>query len=518
MRSGEVPVLPNVHLVNNAIRPRTLWLLGTALALFASHSNWDVPLAAWLFPVFLLRYTRSRPVRAGLPRVWCALLIASVVWLASTGLIFVLEAWLIFLVLVCLKTGAFLLDRVLAPKIGSGLLATLVFPVAVVAAELLVAVVVDFGNYGALGSTQHGFLPLVQISSVTAVYGVSFLVAWFASVVNWAWGRGFTGRQVRRTVLTYTAVLAAVLAAGGVRLLFFAPTTDTVRVAAFSPSATASGASRDALEALGVKYWRAAEVVAADPGQVRAAFAPVVDDLVERTRLETEAGAKIVVWPETQARVLERDQADLMARVGEIARRHQAYVNTAFALYTSRAPHVRNISSLVTPDGRVAWTYDKAHPTPMEPMTPGPEDVPVADSPFGTLASVICYDADFPELMRQAATKGADLVLVPANDWAGYENLHAEMAVFRAVENGYSMVRQSSHGVSTAVDPQGRVLGQTDFFRTDRQTLVAEVPVQQRSNTVYSRFGDAFGWLCVLATAGLVVLAVQRRSSTIPAS
>jgi hypothetical protein len=40
---------------------------------------------------------------------------------------------------------------------------------------------------GALAYTQHENLVLLQILAVTRLYGVSFLIAWFASVGSWVW-------------------------------------------------------------------------------------------------------------------------------------------------------------------------------------------------------------------------------------------------------------------------------------------------------------------------------------------
>lgn len=78
------------------------------------------------------------------------------------------------------------------------------------------------------------------------------------------------------------------------------------------------------------------------------------------------------------------------------------------------------------------------------------------------------------------------------------------------MENGYSLFRQSTHGNSTAVDGQGRVLAHADYYRTDQQTLVADLPVQPRTQTVYARVGDVFAWLC-LAAAALCPLWTYRR-------
>ena len=38
------------------------------------------------------------------------------------------------------------------------------------------------------------------------------------------------------------------------------------------------------------------------------------------------------------------------------------------------------------------------------------------------------------------------------------------MAIFRAIENGMSVIRQADEGLSIATDPYGRILAQTDFF------------------------------------------------------
>ncbi|MGA5268410.1 apolipoprotein N-acyltransferase [Streptomyces lydicamycinicus] len=489
---------------------RWLWGAGTALLLLAVHSNWHLAAAAWLFPVFLLRYARLRPARHGLLRVGYALGLAQLAWLISTGMVFVPSVLAVFAVLAVVQTLPFVADRLVAARSGS-VSSTLVFPAVLVCGEYLFTRLAGFGDYGALGFTQHGFLPLVQLASVTGVYGVSFLVAWTASVAHWAWRRGFRWREIRRGVVVWAAVLALVLGAGGVRLVAFAPTTTTVRVAGISAGRAAERATERALHTAGEELWRPRNLVRADPRRVRAALAPVTDDLVAATDREARAGARIVVWPETQARVLADDRQLLLGRVAEIARKRQVYVNTAFALHTPRPPYVRNVAALVTPEGKVAWTYDKTHPTPMEPMTPGKGAVPVTGSPYGRLATVICYDADFPGLMRRAADQGTALMMVPANDWAGFESLHAQRAVFRSVEYGYAMVRQSVHGVATAVDHQGRIRGRADYFTADRQTLVAEVPVQPRTDTLYSRTGDLFALLCTGGTLLVVALGVRGR-------
>ncbi len=137
-----------------------------------------------------------------------------------------------------------------------------------------------------------------------------------------------------------------------------------------------------------------------------------------------------------------------------------------------------------------------------------------ANTPFGVLSGVICWDADYPAVIEQSGQNGTGLLLVPSADWFEIDPVHTQMAVFRAIENGYSLVRQTELGLSMAVDPYGRVLAQTDFFDAADRTMVAQVPVAH-VDTLYASFGRWLGWVCLGGFLALSVWAVvaRRRSA-----
>ncbi|HEY3000485.1 MAG TPA: carbon-nitrogen hydrolase family protein [Acidimicrobiales bacterium] len=76
---------------------------------------------------------------------------------------------------------------------------------------------------------------------------------------------------------------------------------------------------------------------------------------------------------------------------------------------------VYNSVAVVDPGGRVVGVYRKTHlfPAEQEWVTPG-DDVLVVDTPVGRLGSVICFDGDFPELVRIEAGLGAEVVVRPS--------------------------------------------------------------------------------------------------------
>ncbi|WP_432987159.1 apolipoprotein N-acyltransferase [Dactylosporangium sp. CA-233914] len=492
-----------------------LLLVGCSLSLFAIHARWDLALAAWLCNIFLLQFGRQSRWWVAWLWTWLVMALDLTVWLWQadlSGAAFALIGGALSLVF----TVPYLVDRLVAPRLKHrALLSTLPFPLAKVTVEYLVSTMTPVGGiYGVLGTTQHGNLPLAQLASVTGVYGVSFMVAWFASVAVTCW-QGWQDRsqlrRLRATVVTYLGMLAVVLTAGGVRLVASAPGGQTVRMAGVAPSPSAWGHTIDGL----APFKSVEELNAADPAVLREAFSHVVDDLLARTAREADAGAKLVAWPESAVVTMERDEVALLARFRDFAQQHRIYLSAGMTVYTGTAPYVRNQTALIAPSGEPLWTYQKAHPIPvLEPYAAGDGGVPVADTPFGRMATVICFDTNFPALLRQGGRQRVDIMLAPSNDWRGIKDLHAENARFRAIENGYAVVRPTTEGMSEVVDPLGRVLASGDYFRSgDDPTLVAYVPTRG-TRTVYATVGDLFAWLCLIALAGLIASqAVRRRLS-----
>ena len=72
-----------------------------------------------------------------------------------------------------------------------------------------------------------------------------------------------------------------------------------------------------------------------------------------------------------------------------------------------------NSGIIIDGTGELRLYYRKMHPwTPVEPWEPGNVGIPVCDGPNGSkLALIICHDGMFPEMARECAYKGADIML-----------------------------------------------------------------------------------------------------------
>lgn len=473
--------------------------LGLALPLlFFAGGRFVIPIAAWLAPAFLLRFVRTRRPAGGLLVAFAATVVVFLP--AWTGMIPVPSTLYAAIVAVfaALYALPFAIDRLIAPRLP-GLLATLVLPVAWASTEWINSVFNPYGSWGAVAYTQFDNLPLLQLLSITGLWGIAFLIGWFAAIVNWAWERQFEWKRVQGGVLLYAAVAALVLLFGGLRLAAFPPRAPTVRIAALTVRPSAAAQKSSSLLEPGAAH--------ADLKPVLLATRALHDTLLERTQREARAGARIVVWSEANGIVVKQDEAGLILRGRELARREKIWLLMALATATPGNPLYENQLIAVRPDGSVAFRYHKARPVPGDRETGADKRIPTpVESRYGRLAGAICFDMDFPPLIRTVGREGADILFVPSSDWAAIDPVHTRMALFRGIENGCAVVRQTNKGLSAAADAQGRVLASSDFFDTADHVMMAQVPTHG-VRTLYSRIGDLFAWLCCGALIALAVLA-----------
>jgi len=467
--------------------------IGTLLLAF-SNGSFTIPLATWLAAVFILRFSRTQKGKRGSTLIFLAHIVAyNIAWsttIPTSGLLeFLLFVSLMSLQFSVLNWLPYLSDRLVGSRL-QGFLATLVFPLTWTTVEFLIASLTPFATWGSLAYTQHGNLPLVQIISITGIWGLTFLIAWFASVANWAWEQGLEWSRIRGWGSVYVGILALVLLFGGLRLVVLAPNSETVQVASIVGSSE--------MPALPPQ----AEFGFDDPDR-RRDYLEILNYYLERTREQARVGAEIVIWQEYATYAFADDEEMFIQRGADLAREEGIYLLMAFIteIEGRHGELIENQAVWIGPDGKVIWQYLKSLPVVGEAALAGEGVVPVERTPYGDISSVICYDMDSPSLIRQAGRAGADLMLVPAFD-TGITTVHTPMAAFRAIENGFSMVRATGEGVSAAYDYRGQVLSTMNYFTSPEAAMVAHVPMLG-TRTIYSVVGDLFALLC---TAGLVII------------
>lgn len=472
---------PRVPEANPSTRRRWLpWLcLAVAVALTAfSNGRRIIPAAAWIAPIFMLFFTRrARPW--GLVAGFAAYAAAHLVMYESVIPLRGIAFFLVVVGIAALYFIPYLVDRALHKGLSAPL-SIMAFPLAWTAVEYASASANPYGTWASIAYTQYAESAFIQLGSVTGIWGIAFAITAFAPTVLYAAEAARDRTRPWRPVAIYAVAVALILCYGGARLWFIDNHARTVRVA---------GLARPEAE------------LADERGY-----------FLERSAEAASAGAKIVAWPECAVSLAYgSEEGEYMARCADLARSRKVYLAAAVSV-TGKFPDGRyeNKIAFFDPDGTMVGEYVKARPVPGERCVPGSGAIPAYSTPYGRISLAICFDLDFPALMRQVGASKTDILIVPSSDWDAIDPLHTNMALFRSIENGAAQVRVAGVGRSVAADARGSIVAQGDSFSSDGGALIASIPIAG-VKTVYSVIGDSFAILCVSVLSVLIVIAIVSR-------
>lgn len=357
-------------------------------------------------------------------------------------------------------------------------LGVLAFPAVIVAYEFGVDHV--FGTFGNTAYTQLNNLPVLQLAALTGMWGISFVVAVFASALACAILN--RGRTRRRLAFALVVLLISVYGYGFWRLRTMSPAPHTVEVGLVSTAFPEN------------------IFPSSDSAKIQ-----LLTEYAAQARALAGHGAKIVVLPEMTV-LASGSLSDEVDRLFEQTA-HEANAQVLLGVLHVTSHGAFNEARLYAPSGQIEAVYRKRHLVPgAEARTTPVRDYSVLDQPEGTVGLAICRDLDYPDPARGYGKDHVGLLLVPAWD-AGVDRWwHGHMALMRGVEYGFSIVRSAKTGFLTVSDDRGRVLAETAASsRVPFTTLLASVPVRHDS-TLCRSLGDWFGWLDVGLLCGLALV------------
>jgi apolipoprotein N-acyltransferase len=488
-----------------------LWLaLFAVLTLFVG-GRWNFPLAAWLAPIFAVRFYRdSKKGGRAFLWLWLAAAISAIItWNGATALRFLhpMAEPIFFIVIASITLIPYVVDRLYHRRWAKGGVSpfwlTLVYPVSVTAIDFFSASGSPFGSFGAAAYSQTNFTVLMQLTAVTGMWGIPFIIGWFASTINYVWENGFQWAKTKRGVLTFAGVLILVFGFGFVRMALADPAEQEVQIAGFSLP------EEELVSMFGL--WQ---------GGDEEAFRESVRELHARqlaqVRVLAQEGAEIVVLQEAAGVGFAEEVDAFLVNAASLAQEEGIYLVLPTAtIDLAGKEKFHNVVRIIDPNGEIVLEHYKYGGTQFEGSVTGSGELQTVETPYGTLSAVICWDADFPATIRQAGEQDVDLLFIPSNDWLEIRDIHVGMAIFRAVENGLPIFRQTGGGISIVTDAYGRVVNRIDTFEEENAGTwggeqMVMVPVGS-TETLYPRIGDAFGMAMLVGMLGLVIVARWKR-------
>jgi apolipoprotein N-acyltransferase len=370
-----------------------------------------------------------------------------------------------------------------------------------------------------LGYPAAGDATVAQITTVTGIYGVSFLVVAFNALLVWACMAKQSQKLGRRLILV--ASIGALFLAQGIG-------------ARFVPTAAAAHLAR----VVQPNFPESTQYV----GDWYAEHKPDMADL-EQLSVKPSAGSRqpdLLIWPEAPAPFSFQDPhfGTIVSGISGkfphpfivgIIEWKPAIVLVNGIQRNGMLPY--NSAAMLNQSGQRVFSYDKIHLVPFGEYEPFPFFHQVVSSVSeevggfhkgkersvglfsngNTFSVFICYEAIYAGEVRQFVNEGAELLVNISNDgWFGTSQAaeqHLRMARVRAVENRRWVIRDTNNGITASIDPYGNIYR---VMRRDERSS-ADVPYDFRTDkTIYTRFGDWFAWMCVLVSAILVGITFRK--------
>ncbi len=369
-----------------------------------------------------------------------------------------------------------------------------------------------------VGYSQYAVRPLIQISDLGGVYGVSFLVV-LANAAVFMLTASLAGRYRRHLRATVPFAAASLLATAV--LIGLAWIYGQWRIAAIDNRILGSPTAK-----IGIVQGNIPQSLKWDAAYQETTTKKYIDLSLGTRKNPVE----LVVWPETATPFYFIHQVELTRMVTEGIQDTGTdfLIGSPSAVSRGTTVDYYNSAYLISARGKVTGKYDKVHLVPYGEYVPLRRWLPflgkmveqVGDFQSGVkgrtllwrhhrLGVQICYEIIFPELSRAMVDNGAALLVNITNDaWYGRSSApyqHFSMVVFRAVENRRSLVRSANTGISGFVDPTGRIMDPTPLF--EDAVVTRSLPLL-KTRTLYTRFGDVFAQACLVLAFLFAILGI----------
>ncbi len=369
--------------------------------------------------------------------------------------------------------------------------------------------------WNAIGYSQAYHSQFIQTAQLGGVYAVGFLiVAVNAAIAFVLLRRTFRAIAISGTTLVLVFSVNFLLARQSFTQIDAPRPADAV-VVAIQPNVPMDLIkSAEDLTKLNARHFEMSE----------AALGSLPDDGLPR----------LLIWPESPMNFTYGSDAAFREKLKQFAKLH----HTSILLNSQEmAPNdgLYNSALLVNQEGSLVSQYDKIRLLPFGEYVPLPQWIPgaglirgiVGDFTPGTTYRLmpvgnvragvfICIESAYPNIARQFAHDGADVLINISND--GYlgptavMRQHLANAVFRAVENNRSVLRVTNTGITAFIPPDGEVRDATHPFQPEIR--VWTISRSSSPQTFYTAYGDVFAAVCAGLTLLVFLLSFKNSART----
>ena len=400
----------------------------------------------------------------------------SFAWLIVTGLPLLCAYFAFYTGVTCYFT--YTLSKKLPP-----ILKALLFSLLFVGSEWVRGHVFTGFPWNLIGHTSHISLPFMQLAAYVGIYGVSFFVLLIIALFYSFFEYSTLSACIKGPCCAI--IIFAIIQTSGYYRLKNASDNYVPNVHLHIVQANIAQSLKWDSNTERENFFKHVELSSIDPSQ-------------ENT---------VIIWPETALSYMVED--NLQALLRRMIPKKGYLITGARRESTTRSYQVWNSLYAINAKGEIEASYDKFHLTPFGEYIPLREILPLKKITEGTIdispgkglaiinvstipsfSPLICYEAIFPsKAVPRPHLNSAEWILNVTNDgWFGISTgpyQHFENVRFRAIEEGLPLIRAANTGISSIIDPYGRIKHQLPLGKAG--VIQGLLPQKLKTPTFYSR-------------------------------
>ncbi len=460
-----------------------IYLLLGFIAMVLSNGKYLYGIFAFMFPIFLLLAMENMKTLKAVLLIFLATSIANSIsfynMLPDIGMP-------LFNLIPAIAGGTLatpFIAQHFAFKRSKALSATLILPGLYTLIDYANANFNPFGSFGILGYSQHNFLVVAQLASVVGAVGLTFVITWFGSVFYWI----IKNRKHKLDNLYSVGFLTVI-----VIIIIFS----SIRLYSVDRSDLYSVSGLHTLDRTVQETADLFSDFKNNPESFKEKSEGNLEKVLELTKQEALNGAHVVAHSEATIVVSYEQRKSTLEKISKLADEEDITIVTTLYVLNNPPNKHENVLYIISDNGTIMMEHYKYGGNAFEGSVEGNKVLQAADTKYGTLSGIICWDKDFPQIVKQAGHLDVDSLFIPSADWKEISPYHAIVGTFRGLENGSNVVTQTVNGTSMIVDYTGQVVSEMDHFTNTIWINRGQLPIKG-VNTVYTYIGDYVIWIVI---------------------
>lgn len=360
-----------------------------------------------------------------------------------------------------------------------------ILPAYITSYEYITSIISESGRNDSIALTQSHYPIVLQIVSITGMWGLTFLLVLVPTSIAIAWHYRANIRNCFLSAGLPIVLISFILLWSQYRI------NHMEYIATIKVGAAATAATINDLKSTDIHVTKS-----------------VIEKNTRLVKVLAKQGVNYAVLPEKILTLTPQNNNHVLEQFSNLAKSNNISLIAGFNQKDSVTG--KNIAYAFSNTGTIIAAYQKHYLVQFSPESKYQAGNSLSIFPIGQLKAgiSICHDMDFQQIGRLYGKEQIGILFVPALDFVADENMHMRPALIMSVENGFSLVRAAQWGLLSISDPTGKMIAnQPTSFEHDTY-IVSDVPLNNKA-TIYSIYGDWFAWVCILIITIFFIRAIK---------